>query len=85
MPFDIIIGRDEEDAKLLGNKGVVLIGKSYVRMGRTTSLSNPLFLDIARGHVIYIVGKRGSGKSYTMGAIAEGIMDLPADLKRTLQ
>ncbi len=65
MPFDIIIGRDAEDAKLLGNKGVVLIGKSYVKMGRTTSLSNPLYLDIARGHVIYVVGKRGSGKCLT--------------------
>ncbi|MFA5887623.1 MAG: LAGLIDADG family homing endonuclease [Candidatus Nanoarchaeia archaeon] len=65
MPFDIIIGRDEEDTKALGKQGVVLIGKSYVRMGRTTSLSNPLFLDIARGHVIYIVGKRGSGKCLT--------------------
>ena len=54
MPFDIIIGRDEEDTKLLGKQGVVLIGKSYVRMGRTTSLSNPLYMDIARGHVILL-------------------------------
>ncbi|MBU2638206.1 MAG: hypothetical protein KJ955_04485 [Nanoarchaeota archaeon] len=65
MPFDIIIGRDAEDTKMLGNKGVVLIGKSYVKMGRNTSLSNPLHMDIARGHVIYIVGKRGSGKCLT--------------------
>lgn len=62
MAFDITIGRNESDMKLLGKEGVVLIGKSYVKMGRTTSLSNPLYLDIARGHVIYIVGKRGSGK-----------------------
>ncbi|HII14776.1 MAG TPA: hypothetical protein HA362_00525 [Nanoarchaeota archaeon] len=65
MTFDIIIGRDEEDTKLLGKQGVVLIGKTYVKMGRTTSLSNPLYMDIARGHVIYIVGKRGSGKCLT--------------------
>ncbi len=84
MPFDIIIGRDQQDAKMFGNRGVVLIGKAYVRMGRTTSLSNNIYLDIARGHVVYLVGKRGSGKSYTAGAIAEGIMDLPDDIRKNL-
>lgn len=62
MPFDIIIGRDQEEMKLFGNKGVVLLGKAYVKMGRTTSLSNNIYLDVARGHVVYITGKRGSGK-----------------------
>ncbi|MDI6738260.1 MAG: hypothetical protein QME12_07160 [Nanoarchaeota archaeon] len=62
MAFDVIIGRNEADMKLLGKQGTVLIGKSYVKMGRTTSLSNPIHMDIAKGHVIYIVGKRGSGK-----------------------
>lgn len=38
---------------------MVLIGRAYVKMGRTTSLSNNIYLDIARGHVVYIVGKRG--------------------------
>lgn len=84
MAFDIIIGRDTQDAKMFGNKGVVLIGKAYVKMGRTTSLSNNIYLDIARGHVVYITGKRGSGKSYTMGAIAEGVMDLPDDVRKNL-
>lgn len=41
---------------------MVLIGRAYVKMGRTTSLSNNIYLDIARGHVVYITGKRGSGK-----------------------
>ncbi|MDD4877412.1 MAG: ATP-binding protein [Candidatus Nanoarchaeia archaeon] len=84
MAFDVIIGRNESDMKLLGKEGTVLIGKSYVKMGRTTSLSNTIHMDIARGHVIYIVGKRGSGKSYTMGAIAEGIMDLPDEVRKNL-
>jgi hypothetical protein len=39
-------------------------------------LSNPIFLDIARTHVILIAGKRGSGKSYTIGTIAESLSDL---------
>jgi len=62
MPFDVIVGRDEHDKKLFGKKGLAYIGKSYVTMGTLTSLSNPIFLDVARSHVILIAGKRGSGK-----------------------
>ncbi|MBU2589887.1 MAG: hypothetical protein KKB39_03940 [Nanoarchaeota archaeon] len=62
MAFEITVGRDEKAQKELGEKGRVLIGKAYVKMGRTTSLSNPIYMDVARAHVVYIVGKRGSGK-----------------------
>lgn len=76
MPYDIIIGRDEADKKNFGKRGLAFIGKGYVRMGNLTSLSNPIFMDIARSHVILISGKRGSGKSYTIGTIAEALSDL---------
>ncbi len=76
MPFDVIIGRNESDKKDFGSRGLAYIGKSYVKMGQHTSLSNPIYLDIARTHVVLISGKRGSGKSYTMGSIAEAISDL---------
>jgi len=62
MPFDVIIGRNESDKKVFGERGLAFIGKSYVSMGNYTSLSNPIFLDVARSHVILISGKRGSGK-----------------------
>ena len=65
MPYDVIIGRNESDKKLFGKKGLAYIGKSYVTMGNYTSLSNPIYLDIARSHVILICGKRGSGKCLT--------------------
>jgi len=84
MAFEITVGRDEKAQKELGDKGRVLIGKAYVKMGRTTSLSNPIYMDVARAHVVYIVGKRGSGKSYSMGAIAEGIMDLEDEVRNNL-
>lgn len=84
MAFEITVGRDKRAQKELGDKGRVLIGKSYVQMGRTTSLSNPIYMDVARAHVVYIVGKRGSGKSYTLGAIAEGIMDLDEKTRKNL-
>lgn len=79
MTYDIIIGRDDSDKKRFGNKGLVLLGKGYVKMGQYTSLSNPIHLDVARSHVILVAGKRGSGKSYTLGTIAEGLSTLPSE------
>ncbi|MFH1238290.1 MAG: DUF87 domain-containing protein [archaeon] len=76
MPFDVIIGRNESDKKIFGKRGLAYLGKTYVTMGNYTSLSNPIFMDIARSHVILISGKRGSGKSYTIGAIAEALSTL---------
>ena len=79
--YDIIIGRNEEDRKKFGIVGTIPIGKHYVKMGQTTSLSNKIFMDVTRSHVVFICGKRGSGKSYSMGVIAEGMSDLPSEIK----
>src|SRR5262245_10823276 len=84
MPFDIIIGRDKKQRDKLGTKGAIFLGKQYVKMGQTTSLSNNVFMDVANAHVVLIVGKRGSGKSYTMGVLAEGVADLPAEVKENI-
>src|SRR3989344_6120187 len=62
MQYDIIIGRNIQDRKKFGEEGTVFLGKHYVRMGQTTSLSNRVMLDVIRPHVILIDGKRGSGK-----------------------
>lgn len=84
MTRDIIVGRLEADREKYGTRGVVLLGKQYVQMGRVTSLSNPIYLDVAGAHVMFICGKRGGGKSYTMGGIAEGMADLPDDVRMNL-
>ena len=81
---DIIIGRDASDRKKFGDKGIILLGKHYVKMGRTTSLSNRVFMDVNRSHVIFVCGKRGGGKSYTLGVIAEGVSDLPEEVKQNV-
>src|SRR3989338_6977287 len=82
--YDIIIGRNEEDAKQLGTLGAIFVGKHYVKMGQTTSLSNKIYMDVTRSHVVFVVGKRGSGKSYSMGVIAESILDLPDEIKKNI-
>jgi len=79
MPYDIIIGRDEADKKRFGKKGLIFLGKGYVKMGQYTSLSNPIYMDVARSHVILISGKRGSGKSYSLSVIAEELSTLPKE------
>jgi len=84
VTYDIIIGREEKDREKLGLLGTIFIGKHYVKMGQTVSLSNPIYLDVARSHVIFICGKRGSGKSYTMGVIAESIADLPPEVSKNI-
>ena len=84
MPYDIILGRDSSDKEKFGDLGLINIGKGYVKMGNYTSLSNRILLDIARSHVILIAGKRGSGKSYTLGVIAEELSSLPAETSNNI-
>ena len=59
MVFDVIIGRSKKDVEKFGKRGTVFLGKQYVQMGQTTSLSNPVYMDVAGSHVMFIVGKRG--------------------------
>ena len=69
---DIIVGRSDEDREEFGRQGMVLLGKQYIQMGQTTSLSNNVYLDFNTSHVVFICGKRGGGKC------------LPASAKITL-
>ncbi len=79
MVFNVIVGRGESDNKVLGMKGLAYIGKSYVNMENYTSLSNPIYMDISRSHVLLVAGKRGSGKSYTLGVISEAISEMQGE------
>ncbi len=41
-------------------------------------------MDIARSHVVLVAGKRGSGKSYTLGVIAEELANLPEEIGQNI-
>jgi len=84
MAYDIIIGRDAADKERFGDKGLIFLGKGYVKMGNYTSLSNKIWMDVARSHVILVSGKRGSGKSYSLSAIAEGLTSLPQEISKNI-
>jgi len=72
MVFDVIIGRSKQDVEKYGKEGTILVGKQYVKMGQTTSLSNPVYMDVAGSHVVFIVGKRGCFVGSTKIKLANG-------------
>ncbi len=82
--YNIVLGRNATDLKQFGEQGTILLGKHYVTMGKEKSLANPILLDVNRPHVILVSGKRGSGKSYTLGVMAEGLADLPRDIAENI-
>lgn len=61
-----VLGRPENE-----NGGpIASFGRFIARDG---SLGGTVGLDLDRPHVVSVVGKRGSGKSYTLGVVAEGL------------
>jgi len=73
--YDIVLGRAKQKTEQYGTQSTVLLGRQYVQMGRSTALSNNVHLDFSTSHAISVFGKRGSGKSYTLGVVAEGILE----------
>ncbi|MBT4166334.1 ATP-binding protein [archaeon] len=84
MPYNIILGRNKEDKETYKDRGTIYLGKGYVTMGNYTSLSNKIWLDIVRSHVILIAGKRGGGKSYSIGVFAEELSNLPEEVRMNI-
>jgi DNA helicase HerA-like ATPase len=71
-----VLGRREKTGG-----GVLNIGRYYALDG---SLGAPVYLDALRPHVIFICGKRGYGKSYTIGVFLEEIACLEEAVKQNL-
>lgn len=84
MVEKIIIGRDKPDAEKFGDKGTVFIGKHIVGEGEDAHLTNPVFMDVSSPHIVMVCGKRGSGKSYSAGVIAEEMSMLPMEVRKNL-
>ena len=84
MAYEIVAGRTPKEKEKLGLQGTIFLGKHYVQMERIMALSNPVYLDVSGPHVILVSGKRGSGKSYSICVIAEGLADLPEDIRNNL-
>ncbi len=85
MPItDIIVGREPDEIEKRGSAGCVFLGKHIVGKGEDAHLTNKILMDVSSPHVVLIVGKRGSGKSYSGAVIAEEIMKQPDEIKNNL-
>ena len=80
----VVIGRSPGDVKKFGTKGAILLGKEYVEKLDRLFLDRDVYMDVSGAHVMLICGKRGGGKSYTMGVIAEGLSMIEESVKQNL-
>ncbi|MBI4919486.1 DUF87 domain-containing protein, partial [archaeon] len=66
-------------------EGTVLLGKHYVKMGEEVTLAQNVYLDVNKAHVVFVCGKRGSGKCLTGDSIvtlADGRLKYVKDLEK---
>jgi len=71
-----VLGRREKRGE-----GALNIGRYYALDG---SLGSSVYLDGIKPHVITICGKRGYGKSYTMGVFVEEMMLLEKEVRKNI-
>ncbi len=84
MVFETIAGRNKKDLEIYGNKSAGFIGKHIVGTGEDAHLTTKVFMDFMSPHIILITGKRGTGKSYISGVMAEEICRLPEDERKNI-
>lgn len=80
----IVIGRSESKVARLGASLSVCIGKTFNTKDSHLALGEPVYFDVNEPHMVLVCGKRGYGKSYTLGVIAEGLLSLPAKAKNSI-
>ena len=71
-----VLGRKEQT-----ETGLLNIGRYYAL---DASLGSEVYVDVLRPHIVLICGKRGYGKSYTMGVLIEEIAKLDEEIRDNL-
>lgn len=66
----LVVGQREQSKR---SGASILLGKVAERVPSTEYFDHSVWLDIEFPHVIFVAGKRGSGKSYDLGIILEGL------------
>lgn len=84
MVYETIVGRSRKDFEKFGSAAAGFIGKHIVGTGEDAHLTTRVMIDLMNPHVVLITGKRGTGKSYDAGVIAEEIANLPEEHRRNL-
>lgn len=80
----VALGRRKKAIEKFGYKGMALLGRVVLGKGDSVALGRPVLLDMAESHVILLMGKRGYGKSYTMGVLLEEFDRFPFSVRNRL-
>ncbi|TQD26787.1 ATP-binding protein [Methanolobus vulcani] len=80
MSYSLNAGVSKQQYILGGNcEDVLLYMGRY--LARDRSSGSHVSLDVNKPHAVFIAGKRGYGKSYTMAVLMEGMMMLPSEIR----
>ena len=70
-----VVGRDCKECAEVRELASIFLGKSLEES------REKIYLDVDKAHVVLICGKRGTGKSWTLGNIIEGIAESPPEVR----
>lgn len=84
MAREEVLGRSAKDAKALGKAGCGYLGKLVSYPGGRYEEVGKVWLDISSPHCMLVLGKRGTGKSYTLGVLAEMFATLEEDCRENI-
>lgn len=81
---NLIVGRASAD---LSPENLIYLGKVLESCPSNNILASDVWLDVAFPHVVYISGTRGSGKSFDLGVLIEGIscLETPSPIQQQVQ
>ena len=79
-----ILGRTQEKAKQHGTRGCGYMGKIVSYPGGRYEEAGAVYVDLTEPHCMLVLGKRGTGKSYTLGVILEGFSLLEEEVRQRL-
>jgi DNA helicase HerA-like ATPase len=79
-----VVGRTQEDLLKYKEEGTAYIGKVVMSSGENPVLGRKVLMDVARPHVVLICGKRGGGKSFSLGVMVEEFAQLAPELKKRI-
>jgi Cdc6-like AAA superfamily ATPase len=79
-----IFGREKKLVDKLGTKGCCYLGKVVSYPAGKYEESGAVYLDVTSPHCMLVLGKRGTGKSYTLGVIAEAFGLLEKEYKERI-
>lgn len=79
-----IFGRSKDRAEEYGLRGCGYLGKIVSYPGGRYEEAGRVYLDLADPHCMLVLGKRGTGKSYTLGVLLEGFSGLEEEARQGL-